>query len=142
MNQQTAKLNTHKKGFTLVEVLICVVIIVFISIAALSATLATADIVQRADDRNRAISQVEMIMACKRTDDFPAAMKLCGIDGVTAGNFIVYYDADYKPLGLKAPAGNDYHVRIEVTVGDNSVGLVAIHRESGNTLYKTEEWLG
>lgn len=132
-----------KRGFTLVECIICIVIISAISLAALAAVMATTDIIQRADDRNKATDRVEAIMACYRTDNFPQALALCGIEGYDGnGNFTVYYDKDFQVIGLTQPTDNNYHCRIEVTVGQNSIGVKAIGRASGEVYYKTEEWLG
>ena len=142
MNQHEAKKNTRKKGFTLVEAVICIVVITIISIAALAAALSTADIVRRADDRNKANDQVELIMSCYRTSNFPKALELCGIPGYTEGNFSVYYDEEFHVIGISQPVDNDYYCRIDVTIGQYSVGVVAVHRESGEEFYKTEEWLG
>lgn len=142
MCELKTKRDNTRRGFTLVEAVICIVVIVAISIAAISAALATADIVRRSDDRNKANDQAEMIMACYRTEDFPAALALCGIEGYTGGNFTVYYDADFNVIGIQQPNDNNYYCRIDVTVGQNSIGVVAVHRESGEEFYKTEEWLG
>lgn len=137
---KTKRINT-RRGFTLVEAVICIVVIVLISIAAITAAMATGDIVRRSDDRNKANDQAEMIMACYRTEDFPAALALCGIEGYTGGNFTVYYDEDFNVIGIEQPNDNNYYCRIDVTVGQNSVGVVAVHRD-GEEFYKTEEWLG
>lgn len=134
-----------KRGFTLVESIICVVIITAISMAALTAVMATSNIIQRADDRNKATDRAEAIMACYRTDNFSAALALCGIEGLPSnlsGDFTVYYDENFNVIGTKQPANNDYHCRIEVTVGKYSIGLKAISRASGEVYYKSEEWLG
>lgn len=140
MNRKKANRAHGRRGFTLVESIICIVIITAISMAALTAVMATTNVIKRADDRNKAIDRVEAITACYRTDNFPGALALCGIEGYLGGNFTVYYDEDFQVLGLTQPA--DYHCRIEVTVGANSIGLKAIGRESGEIYYKTEEWLG
>ena len=142
MNKERTKKAHSRRGFTLVESIICIVIITAISLAALTAALATSDIIHRADDRNKATNQVEMIMACYRTDNFADALALCGIEGYEYGDFTVYYDEDFQVIGLHQPVDNDYYCRIEVTVGYNSVGLKAINRASGEVYYKTEEWLG
>lgn len=142
MNVKNTKKCKGKRGFTLVESIICITIITFITAAALAATLATSDIIHRADDRNKATDQVEVIMACYRTDNFAGALALCGIQGYTGGNFTVYYNEDFQVLGITQPANNDYYCRIEVTVGDHSIGVQALNRASGEVYYKTEEWLG
>ena len=137
--------NKTKRGFTLVESIICIVIITAISMAALTAVMATSNIIKRADDRNKATDRAEAIMACYRTDNFSAALALCGIEGYqngTFGSFTVYYDKDFRVIGLTQPTNNDYYCRIEVTVGKYSIGLKAINRESGELYYKTEECLG
>lgn len=142
MQEMKTKRNNRRKGFTLVEAVICIVIITLISIAALSASFATSDIVRRADDRNKATDQVELIMACFRTDNFAKALEFCGIEDYIGGNFTAYYDEDFNCIGTTPPDNGEYYCRIEVTLGDNSVGLVAIHHESGEEFYKTQEWLG
>ena len=136
-----------KRGFTLVESIICIVIITAISLAALTAALATSDIIHRADDRNKATDQVEMIMACYRTDNFYEALVLCDIisaEEINAidGDFVVYYNEDFEAIDVRQPVDNNFYCRIEVTVGLNSIGLKAINRASGEVYYKTEEWLG
>ncbi len=142
MSKEKTKKAHSRRGFTLVESIICIVIITAISMAALTAVMATTDIIRRADDRNKATDRVEAIMACYRTDNFSGALALCGIEGYVGGNFTVYYDENFQVLGLAQPANNDYHCRIEVTVGEHSIGLKAISRASGEIYYKTEEWLG
>lgn len=137
----TATKHNSRRGFTLVEAVVCIVIISIISIAALAASLATSDIVRRADDRNKAVDQAELIMACYRTNNFSEALAHCGISGYSGGNFTVYYNENFECLGIDL-SDDAYYCRIEVTVGENSVGLLAIHRESGEELYKTQEWLG
>ena len=144
MNKNNTKKANGRRGFTLVEAIVSVVIITAISLAALTATLTSSDIIRRADDRNRATDQAEMIMACYRTENFAGALALCGIEGCSNyfTNFTVYYDEDFQVLGLTQPANNDYYCRVEVIKGKNSVGITAINRESGEIYYKTEEWLG
>lgn len=143
MNMTKTKKANHRKGFTLVESIICIVIIVAVSMAALTAVLATSDIIQRADSRHKAVDQVEMIMACYRTDNFKAALALCGIEvGDVSRGFTVYYSGDFQVIGTQQPVDNNYFCRIEVTVGAYSIGLRAINRASGEVYYKTEEWLG
>ncbi len=131
-----------RRGFTLVESVVCIVIIIIVSIAAISASMATSDVVRRGDDRSKAIDQVEMIMSCYRTENFKGALELCGIRGYDKGNFTVYYNEDFEILGVTPPANDGYYCRIEVTVGDHSVGLKAFLQETDELLYKTEEWLG
>ena len=144
MNSKNTIKAKGRRGFTLVEAIVSILIITAISMAALTATLTSSDIIRRADDRNRATDQAEMIMACYRTDNFADALALCGIEGYekNKGNFTVYYSEDFQVLGLTQPQNNDYYCRIEVTVGQNSVGITAINRASGEVYYKTEEWLG
>jgi len=142
MNSYNTKKANGRRGFTLVEAIVSILIVTAISLAALTATLTSSDIIRRADDRNRATDQVEMIMACYRTDNFSGALALCGIENYTGGNFTVYYSEDFQVLGLIQPTNNDYYCRVEVTVGQNSIGVTAINRASGEVYYKTEEWLG
>lgn len=142
MSKQNLNRKDGRRGFTLVEAVVCIVVIIIISIAAITASLATSDIVRRSDDRNKANDQAELIMACYRTENFSAALAHCGITGYTGGNFTVYYDEDFNILGITQPDDNNYYCRIDVTIGDNSVGVAAIHRQSGEEFYKTEEWLG
>ena len=142
MDKKYTKKSNCRRGFTLVESIICIVIITAISMAALTAVVSTTNIIKRADDRNKAIDRAEAITACYRTDNFFGALALCGLENCdgTSNHFTVYYDESFQVL----PSGNDntYYCRIEVTVGQNSIGVTAINRASGEIYYKTEVWLG
>ena len=138
---QAARNRRSRRGFTLTEAVVSIVIITIISAAALTASLATMDITRRSNDRNDAAVQSKMIMDCYKTDDFAQALALCGIAGYTSGDFTVYYDDNFAVLGLQKPANDAYCYSIAVTVGTRSIGVKAFLRESGELLYKTQEWL-
>ncbi len=140
-NTQKAQSRRSRRGFTLVEAVVSIAIVTIISAAALTASFATVDITRRSNDRHDAAVQSAMIMDCYKTDNFAGALALCGITGYTSGNFTVYYDKEFAVLGLNKPAGDNYYCSIAVTVGTRSIGVKAIARESGELLYKTQEWL-
>ncbi len=131
----------RRRGFTLVEAVVSIAVVTIISAAALTAILATVDITRRSNERNTAAVQSSMIMDCYKTDNFAKALAFCGISGYSEGNFTVYYDDDFEVIGIDKPANNAYCYAISVTVGERSIGVRAILRESGEVLYKTQEWL-
>ena len=130
-----------RRGFTLLEAVVSIVVVTIISAAALTAILSTVDITRRSDERNTAAVQSSVIMDCYKTDNFAKALALCGINGYSTGSFTVYYDDDFAVIGIQKPANNAYCYAIEVTVGTRSIGVKAVLRESGEVLYKTQEWL-
>ena len=67
---RTAQNRRSRRGFTLTEAVVSIVIITIISAAALTASLATMDITRRSNDRNDAAVQSKMIMDCYKTKDY------------------------------------------------------------------------
>lgn len=134
----------RRRGFTLVEVMVSMALVVLITIAALATVQFAFYGTRKNNIKQRAVRETDNIIACYQSDDFEAGIRLLYGDAVgtlTPGTPVtVYFTAEGETV---TATHADVSWYIQATVDDtaNTIELVAAYTDDGDVIY-TSTYIG
>ena len=94
---KTNKVLKNKRGFTLVELIVSIAVIVIISVTALGVCASSIRIFSKTSAEKRLMMELNVYITCFETDDFVAAAEFAkGITLSVVGTNSVYYTGDMQ----------------------------------------------